>query len=124
MNFSYDNYSNVANLKYSYLSSTHNWINLGTLIPHDYKTLQFENEIPAAWKIEVKDNSKLQCVEYYSRQPITNTITLKDKKFTTENNLLLDVLSQNGSNEFIAYIITEDGDGFNYYSNVIDCIAN
>jgi hypothetical protein len=123
LQFSFDNYAGAQTLSYSYSFDQKNWTWAGFLpgtkdSPQGYITADFGGTIPLSWKIEAGNRKSVHCIDYYSQQPTTNIVTLKNLTFATKENLLLDVI-EDGGGGFVASIIDTDGEDF--YSNIVSC---
>lgn len=123
LNFSYDNYSQIPLLKYSFSFTGKNWFKTdeaNELASKGFKTVEFGNAIPLFWEIESPAGKTLNCWKLgdYEKKPTKAILTLKDSEYAKEDNLLLDIIDGNAHN-FRAVII--DLDGEKQYSNFIEC---
>jgi hypothetical protein len=130
LKFSYDNYSKIPNLEYSFTFNGIDWFQHeskhdGSLVlnPKEFKTIEFKPSIPLAWKVEDITGGEIHCWDYYdkNKKEVKNIITLNEKKFTKNNDLLLDIIDA-GQNNILVSII--DMDGNQAYSNTLICSFN
>jgi hypothetical protein len=123
LKFSYDNYSKIPSLEYSFTFNGNDWLqrNDATVLnPQEFKTIEFKPSIPLSWKIEDTTGKKIHCWDYFDKhkKPVKNIVTLNETKFTKESDLLLDIIDT-GTNSILISII--DMDGNKTYSNTIAC---
>jgi hypothetical protein len=125
LKFSYDNYSDITGLKYSFTFNGQDWITpdvFGANSPailnrHKLSDVRFA-QLPKAWKIEAPDKTKFHCWDKSDEQKTFNNIlTLNNIKFAHKNGLLLDVVD----NDVGVSMHITDIDGNGVYSNTIIC---
>jgi hypothetical protein len=121
--FSYDNYSKIPLLKYSFSFNGKDWFqskDSPSLAPKGFKTVEFGNSIPPIWKIETKNNISLFCWNTHDREKkeVPSIVTLTLPNFMTLDDLLLDVINEGP--DFISIGII-DMEGDDLYSNRLDC---
>lgn len=126
LKFSYDNYSEISGLKYSFSFNGQDWVTpdvFGASSPailnrHNMGAVKFA-ELPKAWKIEAPDKAKFHCWDKADEEKsFNNILTLSNAKFAHKNELLLDIVDIDSAN--ISMHIT-DMDGNGVYSNTIIC---
>jgi len=123
LHFSYDNYSGIPLLKYSFTFDGNNWFksdDANLLAPKGFKTVEFGDSIPVSWEISPPAGKTLSCWQQgdHEKKSVKSIVTLTSHKSTKEDNLLLDVIDSTASG-FIVGII--DLDGEQRFSNVIEC---
>jgi len=121
LHFSYDNYSNIPLLKYSFSFTGKNWFKsdeASALEPQGFKTIDFGKNIPYFWEIEPPAGQTLSCwkLNDHDKKPIKSILEIKEE--VKQDNLLLDVIDSDKQN-FIAVIT--DLDGEHKYSDFIEC---
>lgn len=125
LKFNYDNYSDIAGLKYSFSFNGQDWITpdvFGTSSPAilDHRNMGAVKfaQLPKAWKIEAPKQANWHCWDENDQQKtFNNVLVLKQAKFSHKNDLLLDVIDYE---QGITVRIT-DMDGNGEYSNVLIC---
>lgn len=120
----FDNYTDIAAFSYSYSFDGKNWIWAGYLpaskvAPQGYIVLNNFDAAPMYWKLEATNSKTLQCSDESTHKSTANILVLAKPEYQKKDDLLLDVISINSSNEIIANIIDVDGGG--PYSNVLTC---
>lgn len=123
LKFSYDNYSRVPLLKYSFTFNNNNWFqsdDANMLAPKDFKTMEFGDSVPVSWEISPPSGKTLSCWQQgdHEKKSVKSIVTLTSLKFAKEDDLLLDIIDSD-TNSFMAGII--DLDGERRYSNFIEC---
>jgi len=125
LKFSYDNYSEIPGLKYSFTFNGQDWItpdifganSAAILNRHKMGEVKFA-ELPKAWKIEAPDRTNFHCWNKSDEQKVFNNIlTLSNAKFAHKNELLLDIID----NDIGIMMHITDMNGNEVYSNTIVC---
>ena len=123
LNFSFDNYSSIPLLKYSFSFTGKNWFRPdegSELEPKGFKTVEFGNTLPTYWEITAPSGKALTCwkMNDHEKKPIKSILTLESPEKIQRNDLLLDII--NGNNQTFIAVIT-DLDGEKKYTDFIEC---
>lgn len=124
LKFSYDNYSDIPLLKYSFSFNDKDWFesdDTKALAPKGFKTIEFGDSLPISWAISAPAGKTLSCITQgdHEKKPVKNIVTLNSPSAAKKNDLLLDIIDTNNRGSFLAGIT--DLDGERQYSNFIEC---